>query len=156
MKTKIMSLPMKAVTICLFVLFTASLSFGQTEDLTTPGTVWELTFVKLNPHSGDKYVEGLKKTWKASMDEYVKAGLVKSYKILWGEAANEDDFDMLLMVEYENFGAFDPNPERDKKYEEITKKIKDALGEEYSKIVMGYDELREIRGNKVMRQVTIN
>ena len=156
MKTKFSSFFTAVMAIILFVSI-ASPVHSQDEKLTTPGTVWELTFVKLNPHSGDKYVEGLKKTWKASMDEYVKAGLVKSYKILWGEAANEDDFDMLLMVEYENFGAFDPNPERDKKYEEITKKIKDALGEdEYSKIVMGYDELREIRGNKVMRQVTIN
>jgi hypothetical protein len=156
MKTKFTSILLKASAIYLFVFMATNLTFGQTEDLTTPGTVWELTFVKINPHSGDKYITGLKQTWKSSMDEFVKAGLVKSYKILWGDATNEDDFDMLLMVEYENFGAFDPNPERDKKFDEINKKIKDALGDEYTKIVEGYDDLRELRGSKVMRQITIN
>ncbi len=140
----------------LFILSNYNMSFGQEEDLTTPGSVWEMTFVKVKPHAGEQYIQGLKKTWKSSMDEFVKAGLIKSYKILWGDVANQEDFNMLLMIEHENFAAFDPNPEREKKFEEIEKRIQDGLGDEYKKIVEGYASLRELLGNKVMREITIN
>jgi hypothetical protein len=146
---------MAVLAIILFVSL-ALPGFSQDEKLTTPGSVWELTFVKLKPHSGDTYLKGLKQTWKASMDEMVKAGLVKSYKILWGDATNPEDFNLLLMIEFANYAAFDPNPEQDKKIDEIEKKIRDNMGDEYLKTVEGYQSLRELLGTKVMREITIN
>ena len=156
MKTRFQNAMMGFLFTGMLLLFCNIFTYGQTEDPTTPGSVWELTFVKLKPHSGDQYIQGLKKTWKASMDEFVKAGLIKSYKILWGESVNEDDFDMILMIEHANYASSDPNPERDKKFEEIEKKIKDNLGDEYMKTVEGYTSLRELLGTKVMREITIN
>ena len=155
MKKPLLKSVLMAIAILFFIVAPASQASSQTSELYTPGSVWEVTFVKLKPHSGEQYLEGLKKTWKSSMDELVKANLIKSYKILWGEASNEKDFDMLLMVEHANFAAFDPDPVRDKKIDEIEKKIKDALGDDYLKTVEGYTNLRELLGTKVMREISI-
>ncbi|MCU0370276.1 MAG: hypothetical protein MUC31_02585 [Bacteroidales bacterium] len=153
---------MKKLTIALFSLF---FSFAvmispslvaQEADLYTEGSVWNLTFVKLKANMGDEYLKGLSKTWKASMDELVSQKLIKSYKILIGSASNPQDFDLILMTELENYASMDPNPEKEKKIEEIEKKIKEGMGDEYEKTVSSYSTLREITGRKTMREIFLN
>lgn len=153
---------MKKLTITLIgVFFLMSMVLpsnlnAQEADLYTEGSVWNLTFVKLKANMGDDYLKGLSKTWKASMDELVKQKLLKSYKILMGSASNPQDFDLILMTEFENYAAMDPNPETDAKRDAVEKKIKDALGEEYEKTVSSYSTLREITGRKTMREIFLN
>jgi len=68
-----------------------------------------------------------------------------------GESLNRDDWDILLMVEYKNFAAFDI-PEA--KWDELMKKV---IGDE-SKQKQGdtqRGELREILGGKTMREVIL-
>ncbi|MCB9014458.1 MAG: hypothetical protein H6541_01600 [Lentimicrobiaceae bacterium] len=129
------------------------LNLRAQSDLYEQGTVWELTFVKLKANMGDDYLKGLSKTWKSSMDMLVKENLIKSYKILMGSAANKSDFDLLLMVEHENLASFDPDPARDKKIMDLEKKIMDGMGDEYKKTIVNYETLREITGNKMMREI---
>lgn len=134
-------------------LFFVATSLNAQSELYNQGTVWELTFVKLKANMGEDYLKGLSKTWKSSMDMLVQEKLIKSYKILMGPAANSNDFDLLLMVESENFATFDPDPARDKKIQELEKKIMDGMGEEYKKTIVNYQTLREIAGVKVMREI---
>ena len=54
------------------------------------------------------------------MEAAKKEGLVLSYKILAGASANPDDWDILLLAEYENFAAFD---DMDDKFEILIEKI---------------------------------
>lgn len=150
---------MKKITATLFgVFFLASMMvsltlIAQDAPVYTEGSVWNLTFVKLKANMGDDYLKGLSKTWKASMDELVKQKLIKSYKILSGEASNPGDFDLLLMTEVENFASYDPDPVRDAKRDEVEKKVRDALGEEFQKTVASYSTMREITGRKTMREI---
>lgn len=151
---------MKKLNIAMFsVIFFASMLIvpnlkAQNPPVYDEGSVWNLTFVKLKANMGDDYLKGLSKTWKASMDELVKQKLIKSYKILLGEASNPDDFDLILMTEVENFAAYDPDPVKDAKRDEIEKKVKEALGgEEFQKTVANYSTLREITGRKTMREI---
>lgn len=127
--------------------------FSQSSDLYNEGSVWSLTFVKLKPNVADDYLKGLNKTWKASMDEMKKENLIKSYKILKGNAANREDFDLLLMMEFDNYSDFDPNPDRDAKVKAIEKRIRDKMGDEFDKTVANYTTLRDITGTKVMREI---
>jgi hypothetical protein len=135
-----------------FILITKNMN-AQEPDLYTSGSVWSLTFVKLHANMGDDYLKGLNKTWKASMDGLVTAKVIKSYKILMGEASNPQDFDLVLMTEMENFGAMDPNPERDKKMADVEKKVVDAMGDEFKKTVSSYSTMRDITGRKTMREI---
>jgi len=117
----------------------------------TEGTVWAITMVKTKAGMSDDYIKGLAKTYKAAMEEEKKANLVVSYKILMGESSNEADFNMLLMVEYKNMAAFDGLRE---KMEPIAQKI---LGGEDDRrqAAVKRSEVREILGNKVMREITL-
>ena len=137
----------------LFTLLFAPVALRAQSELYDQGTVWELTFVKLKANMGDDYLKGLSKTWKASMDMLVGEKLIKSYKILMGSAANRADFDMVLMIESENLASFDPDPVRDKKIADLEKKIRDGMGDEYRKTIVNYETLREITGNKIMREI---
>jgi hypothetical protein len=137
----------------LFSLLFAPVVLRAQSELYDQGTVWEMTFVKIKANMGEDYLKGLSKTWKASMDLLVKEKLIKSYKVLMGSASNRSDFDLLLMIESENFASFDPDPVRDKKMAELDKKIMDGMGDEYKKTIVNYETLREITGNKIMREI---
>lgn len=148
----------KTTAYLLGLIFMAALilpgqSKAQNSKLYESGSVWNLTFVKLHANMGDEYLKGLNKTWKASMDEMVKEELILSYKILSGQAANEDDFDLLLMIEIKNLASMDPSPEREKKMEAIEKRVMDAMGDEFKKTVASYSTMREIQGSKMMREI---
>lgn len=138
----------------LFVL--PSLSFAQgDDDVYEEGTVWNVTFIRLKANMGDDYLKNLKQTWGKAMDQYVAEGLIESYMMLYGEAFGWDDFDLMLMMEFENFGTFDPDPERKKKFKEISEKLMAEMGEEkMDATVTSYSDMRKMMGTKTFRQIS--
>jgi hypothetical protein len=117
----------------------------------TEGAVWQITMVKTKPGMGDDYLKTLAKTFKATNDEAKKQGIITDYKILSGDAATTQDFDLLLMVEYPNMAAMDGLRE---KTEPIFDKI---IGNEDQQRQMAVKrvEIREIMGDKLMREITL-
>jgi len=127
---------------------------AQEEDLYEGGTVWSLTFVRTGANKSDTYLKGLANTWVATMEEAKSEGLIVSYKILQGAAANEDDFNLILMIENKSLGEFDPNKEREAKWDAINKKVKEKMGDqEFDTVVANYDDIREMIGTKIMREI---
>lgn len=139
----------------LFLVGISNISYSQADDVYDPGTVWSVTFVRTGANATDDYLKGLKNTWDATMKEAVKEGLVKSYKILLGAAANQEDFNLMLMIENENMAALDPNPSRKAKWDEIQKKISSNMKEEFEKTVSNYENIRELFGTKLMREIKL-
>ena len=129
---------------------------AQEEDLYEGGTVWSLTFVRTGANKSDTYLKGLANTWVATMEEAKNEGLIVSYKILQGAAANEDDFNLILMIENKSMGEFDPNEEREAKWDAINKKVKEKMGDkEFDTVVANYDDIRDMIGTKLMREIHI-
>jgi hypothetical protein len=132
--------------------------FAQEEkvsDVYDEGTVWNITYVRAHANMGDQYLLGLSKTWAAAMEKFVDAGLIVSYKILSGEASNEDDFNLMLMMEFENFAAYDPDPEREARFDEIQKQVQEELGDKYDETLKNYPTIRDILGSKTMREMKL-
>ena len=136
------------------LLFTALLglfaSFGHAADkLYADGSVWTVTTVKTVTGHGDEYLNSLQSSYKALMDEAKKQGLILSYKVLSGEAANKQDWDILLLVEYKNMAALDGI---DEKFDAIDQQVigntdkQNALRDKRQPI-------REILGGKLVREV---
>lgn len=117
----------------------------------TEGGVWQITMVKTKPGMGDDYLKTLAKTFKATNDEAKKQGIITDYKILSGDAATTQDFDLLLMVEYPNMAAMDGLRE---KTEPMFNKI---MGNEdqQRQLAVKRLEIREIMGDKLMREITL-
>ena len=121
-----------------------------------PGTVWSVATVRIDANMEDQYFSRVKHTWGKAMMQAKEQGLILDYKILFGNAANEDDYNLLFMIEFENYGMFDPNPERDAKWKDIEDGIMDDLGESYMKNLEKYGDLREWFGEKLLREIEFN
>ena len=71
----------------------------------TEGSVWSVGFVKTKPGMGKEYLKNLAANWRAMNEAAKKEGLVISYKVLQGAAANPEDWDIMLLIEYKNMAA---------------------------------------------------
>ena len=147
----------KAFVFCIFLVVWSLIPLVQTsaqdEDPYDQGTVWSMTFIRTAANHGDDYLKDLAKTWVASMEEAKAEGLIIDYKILQGNAANEDDYDLILMIENKSLADFDPNKDRQAKWDAIEKKVKDAMGDKFDTVVKNYDAIREMKGTKIMREL---
>jgi hypothetical protein len=132
-------------------LMGAGLVRAQSDAPYTEGPVWFVTMVKTKPGMGDDYLKTLAKIYKATNDEMKKQGVIMDYKILLGDSSGPHDFDILLMVEYKNMAAFDNLRE---KTDPIANKI---IGNEevQRQGAVKRMEIREIMGDKLMREVTL-
>jgi hypothetical protein len=129
----------------------APFCFAQSDAPYTEGTVWNITMVKTKPGMGDQYLKGLAKTLKGTLDEAKKQNLIVSYKILLGDTATPQDFNILIMVESKNMAALDNARE---KFDPITRKVVGST-EEQQKTAVQRLEIREIMGDKLMREITL-
>src|SRR3979490_1255905 len=75
---------------------------AQTTQPSTEGPVWTITMVKTKYGMTDDYLKGLAKTFKGTLDEAKKQNIIMDYKVLIGDAANAQDYDILLLVESKN------------------------------------------------------
>jgi hypothetical protein len=142
MKTKV------TLIFLVFALAVSSKLFAQ-EKSYKDGSVWQVGFIKVSANMNVDYLNNLKSNWKATHDEAVKQGLIVSYKILQGTAANPEDWDIMLMTEFKNLAALEG---ADDKFEAISKKIiggEDAM----KKLNESRVSMRTIYGGKLLKEV---
>ena len=141
------------VALVILLSFSFNSVFAQEEEkkekVFERGTVWNVTMVKTEANMGEKYLEDLSRIWRKVMDEALAQGLILSYKILWGSAANPDDWDMLLLVEFKNFAALDVP---DEAWDALSEKIFETE-EEWLKANVKRSKLREIFGGKMLQEI---
>jgi len=115
------------------------------------GPVWTLTMIKTKTGLADEYIKQITGTVKPVYDEEKKQKTILDYKILNGEASNPHDFNILVLVEYPNWAAFDTLRE---KMDPIVAKV---MGSEEQRTQMAVKRLdvREILGTKTMREITL-
>ena len=117
----------------------------------TEGAVWDITMVKTKPGLDDDYLKSIAQTFKGVMEEQKKQGIIMDYKVLLGDSADRNDFNILLMIEYKNMAAFDGLRERT---DPIMSKVMGSEDAQRQLAVKRLD-VREILGNKTMREVTL-
>jgi hypothetical protein len=129
----------------------ASLCSAQSDAPYTEGPVWNLTMVKTKAGMTDEYLKGLAKTLNASLEEAKKQNLVIDYKVLLGDSATPQDFNILIMVESKNMAAQDNARE---KFDPIARKVVGTTDQQQALQVKRLD-IREIIGTKLMREITL-
>jgi len=99
----------------------------------------------------DEYLKQITGTVKPVYEEAKKQKIVLSYKILNGESSNPHDFNILILVEYPNWAAFD---NLRSKMDPVLAKV---MGSEEQRKDMAVKRLdvREILGTKTMREITL-
>jgi hypothetical protein len=152
MKITIKLLARLAFAVCLL----ASVSQpGRAQDSApyTEGSVWEVSFIKIKTGMDDDYLKSLKTSWQALVDEGKKEGNVLSSKILYGDAANPQDFQLILMFELKNMAALDGFRAKE---DAALQKVFGANFEQAQKdLASKRVEMREIYGSKTMREIML-
>ena len=130
---------------------TTATSATQSTAPYTEGGVWQITMVKTKPGMSDDYLKALAKIFKSTNDEAKRQGIITDYKILAGDAATQQDYDILLMIEYPNMAAMDGL--RDKTDPIATKML--GTDDQQRQMAVKRLEIREIMGDKLMREITL-
>jgi hypothetical protein len=117
----------------------------------TEGTVWSLSMIRVKPGMFEVYMRDVLPLRKKIDEEAKKQGLVISSHTLSGNAMGRDDWDVMFLVEFKNWAAFDGISA---KYDAIAAKI---IGPEDKQVQLmtKRGEVREIVGNKVMQELII-
>jgi hypothetical protein len=141
-----------AHSLCLALLLTASVALSvEAQSSAAPyseGSVWSLSFIRVKPGMDDDYLNNLRANWKRINDEAKRQGLVLSYKVISAPAANREDWDLLLMVEFKNMAALDGLRER---LDPIQGRIVGQASEQRTR-AQQRNEIREIIGGKLGRE----
>ena len=130
---------------------TTTSSTGQNTAPYTEGGVWQITMVKTKAGMSDDYLKALAKIFKSTNDEAKRQGIITDYKILAGGAATQQDYDILLMVEYPNMAALDGL--RDKTDPIGAKMV--GTDDQQRQLAVKRLEIRDIMGGKLMREITL-
>jgi len=142
---------MKFVALCttaVLMLF-AQAGFAQDKPF-KEGSIWSVTFVKVKPGMFDTYIRDLSGNRRPLMEQAKKEGLILQEKMLAGESAGREDFDLILMVEYKNWAAFDGLSD---KFRALAQKIVGSEDKQTQMMIKRTD-VREIVGTKNMQEIS--
>jgi len=142
---------LQIVAVAALSLGIARLCSAQSDAPYTEGPVWTVTMVKTKTGMTDEYLKELAKTLKGTLEEAKKQNLVLDYKILLGNPATPQDFNILIMVESKNMAAQDNTRE---KFDPIARKVVGTTDQQQAIQVKRLD-IREIMGTKLMREITL-
>jgi len=139
--------------LCLVIAAVALAAYAQMVNRPYhPGSVWNLTFVRIKPGMDNAYLGYLTTNWKREQDTAKQEGLILSYKVLGTESHGSNDWNLLLMVEYKDLATMEANEPK-----------ADALGQRLfgtdQQQQQGYREradIREIVGDRVAREVILS
>ena len=128
--------------------------FAQEESPFKDGSVYRVTMVRTEANSQDDYFKQLDQIDYPTMMQAREQGLIKSFKLLAGDAANKEDFDVILLVEMENMAALDDTPEREAKWKAIREGMKTKIGgqEKVDGLRAAINGKRDFLGSKLMRE----
>lgn len=141
---------MKFVTLCvaLGLMLVAQAGFADDKPF-REGTVWTVTFIKTKPGMTDIYLRDLGANRKKLMEQAKKEGLILSEHLFSGDATSREDFDLILMVEYKNFAAFDGLGD---KFRALAEKMVGSEDKQ-TQMMVKRTEVREILGTKTMQEI---
>jgi len=142
---------MKFVALCTTVVLMLFAQAGFAQDKPfKEGSIWSVTFVKVKPGMFDTYIRDLSGNRRPLMEQAKKEGLILQEKMLAGESAGREDFDLILMVEYKNWAAFDGLSD---KFRALAQKIVGSEDKQTQMMVKRTD-VREIVGTKNMQEIS--
>ena len=155
---------MKTLAIVALSVVLSGLCWAQTSPTTTTsktssgssapyneGPVWTVTMIKTKTGLSDEYFKQITGTVKPVYDEEKKQKVILDYKILNGEASDAHDFNILILVEYPNWAAFDTLRE---KMDPVIAKVMGSE-EQRTQLAVKRLDIREILGTKTMREITL-
>ena len=137
----------------LFAIFAnpAAAQLQPWQDYEASDAVWEVTLVDLDPGTLGIYLEGLKSTWLAANAVAKELGHIEDYKIYANQYGS--DFNLMLVIKMSSTADIAPNRER---YEAFLEGWGQANIDKSNETVLElYNEIRRIKGEYLLREITV-
>jgi len=112
-----------------------------------------MTTVKIDPNMDGVYLAGLKKSWVKAVKIQKELGYIKDWKIYSSDLSVSGNFNMVLMVTFENAAGLEPSK---KKYAAFMKKWGEENQKKSQKISAQYPEVRTLTGEYRLREVIMD
>lgn len=147
---------LRITTTLIAAVFTAQLAVhAQADKPYTEGSVFEISMIRTEANSQDEYLTRLNNFYIPVMRKAQEQGLILSFRVLAGHSANEDDFDVMLLIETASMAMMDPDATRTAKWDAIEKEVTTSMGgeEKRKSFTAGLGEVRSYKGNKMMREM---
>lgn len=132
----------------LLVAATMAVPAAAQESPVKRGSVWVASRIDVQPGQTPAYTDHLATEWKKDMEWGKAQGYILSYRILSTNNRRNDEPDIILLVEYKDYGSIAERDAIDKRYNEAMKmdRYKTATGNlerQKMRIVMGSTEYQE-------------
>ena len=137
-----------SILLGLFVMTTAQADDRVYED---GGSVWSVSFIETKPGHFDDYIANLNQIWRRYLDEQKKDGTVLSYKLIPIAFPRDGEPNLMLMVEFKNWAAFDVG--NNEYFDKMAEKLQGGV-DQATQSNIDREELRELRGGFVGREIS--
>ncbi|WP_133470600.1 hypothetical protein [Paraglaciecola marina] len=143
--------------LCIVCLFSAPtfakdrLEVYKDYDIGTEITL--MTTVKVDPNMEEVYLAGLAQSWVKAVKLQKKLGFIKDWKILGSDFPLSGDFNLILIVTFENSADMEPSK---KKYMAFMDAWGKENNEQSQELSAKYPEVRTLTGEYVLREVIID
>jgi hypothetical protein len=143
----------RTLGICLAVslLLLGAAAYAQMSRPVHDGSVWELSFIRVQPGMGSAYDKYLAGDWKKEQEALKAEGIILSYKVIGTESHSPNDWNLMLMVEYRDLASLESN---EAKADAMLQRM--FGGDE--KVMQGYKErsqIREVMGTRLAREIIL-
>lgn len=114
------------------------------------GSVWSVSFIETKPGHFDDYIANLNQIWRRYLDEQKKDGHVLSYKMIPIAFPRDGEPNLMLMVEFKNWAAFDLGNDY---FDKLADKLQGGV-EQATQSNIDREELRNLRGGFAGQEIT--
>ena len=114
------------------------------------GSVWTVSFIETKPGHFDDYIANLDQIWRRYLDAQKEDGDVLSYKMIPIAFPRDGEPNLMLMVEFKNWAAFDRGTEY---FDELAKKLQGGI-DQATQSNIDREKLRTLRGGFAGQEIT--
>jgi hypothetical protein len=114
------------------------------------GSVWTVSFIETKPGHFDDYIANLDQIWRRYLDAQKEDGDVLSYKMIPIAFPRDGEPNLMLMVEFKNWAAFDRGTEY---FDALAKKLQGGI-DQATRSNIDREELRSLRGGFAGQEIT--
>ena len=144
-----MKITLRSVFVSLALLVAATAQADDHRVYEDGGSVWSVSFIETKPGHFDDYIANLDQIWRRYLDAQKEDGYVLSYKMIPIAFPRDGEPNLMLMVEFKNWAAFDRGNEY---FDKLATRLQGSP-DQATQSNIDREALRELRGGWVGREI---
>jgi hypothetical protein len=140
------------VVVAAAALVLAISAFAQVYRYYSPGSIWTVTTIRIKAGMDPAYLQYLDGQLKRESDAQIKAGYMKSYKILRTLDDVQSSWNMLILREYKSLAQMEADEEKSDRL------ARETMHEDDDKQMKGYEDrskVREVLATRTTRELIL-